>query len=163
MLAGTVLGVGQLLPSTPTLEVTSTPNGCPVTIPDGDFVPPAPYPEQPTSGRVWYGTAELWTVLDVDGDYLPRKSVWWSEHFEGGHREPDPQITVSWERLDDPDASPVTVDEGTNAHTYEDGWFMIAGGDQGGEGCWQVTASYAGAELSYVYLVEPPRSPTRCS
>ncbi|MEX1164599.1 MAG: hypothetical protein WEB03_13585 [Nitriliruptor sp.] len=160
VLAGTVLGVGQLLPATPTLEVTSTPNGCPVTIPDRDFVPPAPYPEQPASdGGVWYGSSELWTVLDADGDYLPRKSVWWSEHFEGGNRESEPEISVTWERLDDPDASSVTVDEGTNAHTLDDGWFMIAGGDQGTDGCWRVTASYAGAELSYVYLVEPSDLP----
>lgn len=160
VLAGTVLGVGQWLPSTPTLEVTSTPNGCPVTVPDGDFVPPAPYPEQPASdGGVWYGSSELWTVLDADGDYLPRKSVWWSEHFEGGHREPEPEISVTWERLDDPDAPSVTAEEGTNAHTLDDGWFMIAGGDQGTEGCWRVTASYAGAELSYVYFVDPSHAP----
>ncbi|WP_052664825.1 hypothetical protein [Nitriliruptor alkaliphilus] len=104
VLAGTVLGVGQLLPASPTL-VTATPVGCPVTVPDGDFVPPAPYPEQPASdGGVRLGSSELWTVLDADGDYLPRKIVWWSEHFEGGHRESDPEISVTWERLDDPAA-----------------------------------------------------------
>ncbi len=153
------LGVGRLLPSTPTLEVTSTPDGCPVTVPDGDFVPPAPYPEQPASGGVWYGSSELWTVLDADGDHLPRKSVWWSENFEGGHREPEPEISVTWERLDDPDEASVTVEVGTNAHTLDDGWFMIAGGDQGTGGCWRVTASYGGAELSYVYFVEPSDAP----
>lgn len=148
------LGVGQLVPASPTLEVTSTPTGCPVTVPSGDFMPPAPYPEQPAAdGGVWYGSSELWTVLDADGDYLPRKSVWWSENFEGGHREPDPEISVTWERLDAPDAPLVTADGGTNAHTFADGWFIIAGLDPGASGCWRVTASYAGAELSYVYFV----------
>ncbi len=39
---------------------------------------------------------------------------------------------------------------GTNAHTPEDGWFMIAGIDPDSEGCWPVTAEYRGATLSYI-------------
>lgn len=155
VLAGTVMGLDELLAPTPTLEVASTPNACPVTVPDGDFVPPAPYLEQPSSDRdAWFGTSELWTVLDVGGAYQPRKSVWWSEDFEGGSHEPRPEITVTWERLDEPEAPTVTVDQGTNAHTFANGWFMIAGIDPDEAGCWQVTAGYRDAELSYVYLVE---------
>jgi hypothetical protein len=30
---------------------------------------------------------------------------------------------------------------------------MIAGIDPSGSGCWRVTATYKGAELSYVYLI----------
>lgn len=45
----------------------------------------------------------------------------------------------------------IVEDRGTNAHTTADGWFMIAGIDPDIPGCWQVTATYRGAELSYVY------------
>ncbi len=77
--------------------------------------------------------------------------MWWSTSFGGGSVEPEPDIDVVWERLD-VDQAPITNDgEGTNAHTPEDGWFMIAGGDPREPGCRRVTASYRGAQLSYVY------------
>ncbi len=44
---------------------------------------------------------------------------------------------------------------GTNASTFEDGVFMIAGIDPEIPGCWQVTATYRDAELSYVYRATP--------
>jgi hypothetical protein len=100
----------------------------------------------------WYGTAELWTVLERDGTHPPRKSVWWSADFAGGAEEPSPDIAVTFRRLDI-DAPPITTGyPGTNIHT-EDGWFMVAGFDPQESGCWEATASYRGAVLSYVYLV----------
>lgn len=132
--------------------IGSGPSDCPVTIPDGDVDPPAPYPSEPAGdGRAWYGNQDLWTVLDTDGDHSPGKSVWWSGHFRGGVDEPTPDIEVTWRRLDWPADAAITVTGGTNAHTAEDGWFMIAGLDPGIGGCWEVTATYRGAELSYVY------------
>lgn len=155
------VGVAELWPPASTLEVTSNPAGCPVTMPDDEFIPPAPSPSQPAhEGFAWYGTPRLWTVIDADGDYTIRKSVWWSADYEGGAAEQRPDITVTWERLDDPDEPTITESGGTNAHTAEDGEFMIAGIDPDIPGCWRVTASYRGAELSYVYH-QPQATPTQ--
>ena len=125
---------------------------CPVTIPPRPgYLPADPARAAPSmDDAVWYGDDDLWTVLPVDGTYQPRKSVWWSEHFPGGHVEERPAIDVRWKRLD-ADRPDITVEGGTNASTTEDGWFMIAGIDPDEAGCWSVTAAYAGAELSYVY------------
>lgn len=122
---------------------------CPVTpVPDEPFVPPDPYPAEPPVGT-WYGTPELWTV--VTDEYVQRKSVWWSVNFPGGAEEEQPPITVGWVRLDDPDAEAHTHDGGTNAYTAEDGWFMISGIDPPEGGCYEVTATYKGTSLTYVY------------
>ena len=128
---------------------------CDVTIPSQPgLVPPEPHPATPSvPNAVWYGTTDLWTVLETDGTYQPRKSVWWSERFGGGKVEEAPLITVSHERPDEP-GSPAHVDTpGTNAYTVEDGWFMMAGIDPQTPGCWKVTAEYKGATLSYVYEI----------
>ncbi|MGA7272570.1 MAG: hypothetical protein WB239_15970 [Acidimicrobiia bacterium] len=129
------------------------PGVCVVTLPGNrPMTPPDPYnPEPSTSGDAWYGTAQLWTVLPVDGDYeTPRKSVWWSTNFPGGAIEGSPEIPTTWQRLD-ADVDPISLDAGTNAHTAADGWFMISGIDPDQAGCWQVTATYKGATLTYVY------------
>jgi hypothetical protein len=137
-----------------TIGAASTRAPCPVTIPDGRFAPPDGYPGAPSrlaTGHRWYGSDRLWTVLPVDGGHGERKSVWWSTAFPGGDEEERPPIAVTWTRLDDPDTEPHTQAEGTNAYTVADGWFMIAGIDPDESGCWEVTASYKGATLSYVY------------
>lgn len=57
---------------------------------------PEPYPGRyPYHGSVWHGTQAPWTVLPVDGDYQPRKSVWWSTEFPGGHEEERPDLHVT--------------------------------------------------------------------
>lgn len=134
---------------------------CPVTIPpQPGMTAPEPYPPTyPHPGSVWYGTERLWTVLPVDAKYEPRKSVWWSTNFPGGAEEERPNIHVRWTRLSGDER--VVIDnggQGTNAHTAEEGWFMIAGADPTTDatklhrpGCWQVTASYKDATLTYVY------------
>lgn len=141
---------------------------CPVTIPpqpgfaasepekvtySEHFPAPDPWPsEYPHEGMVWYGSEELWTALAIDGDHSPRKSVWWSVNFPGGVEEGEPEVWVTWTRLDS-DESAVNDNGGkaTNAFTPEEGWFMIAGGDPQEPGCWKVEATYKGASLSYVY------------
>ncbi len=138
------------------LEVADQPPAvCPVTDAGREaFTPPDPYPPTPSiPDATWYGTPELWTVIpDNPG---PQKSVWWSIHFEGGAPEDRPEVEVRYERLDDPDLDPfVSEAPGTNAHTAADGWFMIDGLQPNEPGCWQVTASYRGEELSYTYLIE---------
>jgi len=145
-----------------------TDSECPVTIPpqpgfvasepekvtySEHFPAPDPWPsEYPHEGMVWYGSEELWTALAIDGDHSPRKSVWWSDNFPGGVVEGEPEVWVTWTGLDTDE--PTVIDNGgkaTNAFTPEEGWFMIAGGDPNEPGCWEVEASYKGANLSYVY------------
>jgi hypothetical protein len=128
---------------------------CAVTIPDkSGFEPPAPYPSTPSpDGAVWYGTAELWTVLRSDGIYVPRKSVWWSSSFAGGQQEATPDISVTYERLDQSAPLITMGSPGTNAYTPQDGSFMIAGIDPQTSGCWKVTATYRDTTLSYIYQV----------
>jgi len=141
---------------------------CPVTIPaqpgfvatkpekvtySKHFPAPDPWPrEYPHAGMVWYGSEELWTALAADGDHGERKSVWWSVNFPGGIVEEQPDVAVTWTRLDTDE--PVVIDNGgeaTNAYTPEEGWFIIAGIDPNEAGCWEVEATYKGASLSYVY------------
>jgi hypothetical protein len=57
---------------------------------------------------------------------------------------------VTWNRLDI-ETDPLVADVGTNAFTAGDGDFMIAGIDPDEPGCWEVTASYKGATVRYVY------------
>jgi hypothetical protein len=141
---------------------------CPVTIPpqpgflasapenvtySEHFPAPDPWPtEYPHEGEVWYGSEELWTALAVNGDHGGRKSVWWSVNFPGGMVEEQPEVSVTWTRLDTDER--VVIDNGgeaTNAFIPEQGWFIIAGIDPAEAGCWEVEATYKGATLSYVY------------
>ena len=128
------------------------------TIPDNvtyseHFPAPEPWPsEYPHDAMVWHGTEELWTALAVDGDHGGRKSVWWSVNFPGGIEEEQPEVSVTWTRLDTKE--PIVIDNGdmaTNAFTQEEGWFMIAGIDPSQSGCWKVEATYKGTSHSYVY------------
>jgi len=134
----------------PTTAPPTTSFDCPITKwPDVPFHPPGdradPHPIGP-----WYGTEELWTVLPPNGVHDERKSVWWSVNFPGGQEEGMPDITVVGRRLDADVPDIVSEGPGTNAHTTEDGWFMIADFPfELPQGCWEITATYKGASLSY--------------
>lgn len=132
---------------------------CPVTVaPEPGFTPPDPWLAEPSAPEaVWFGTDDLWTVLEPGG-HPPRKSVWWSANFPGAEEE-RPPIAVTYQRLDLPGEVVDLGPEGTNANTAADGWFMIAGGEPATPGCWQAAATYKGATLSYVYEVSGPSTP----
>lgn len=153
---------GMFFIARPGAEFNQAPgDNCPVTIPIGNFTPPDTQPEHPAAwpDSVWYGSDDLWTVLSIDGSYQPRKSVWWSANFPGGGIENEPDITVRYTLLESRRQMTLVSDRGTNAHTPEEGWFMIAGIDAPIKGCWQVTANYKGTSLTYIYYnphgVEP--------
>lgn len=133
------------------------PGICSVTIPSSGFIPPNPFQQTPSfDGTAWHGTKDLWTFLPLDGSYAPKKSFWWSDNFPGGAEEEQPQIAVTWSRLDSPVDDISNHSEGTNGYTVQDGWFMIAGHDPIEPGCWKVTASYKGTTLAYIYEVTTP-------
>ena len=125
---------------------------CPVTIPSQGFTPPDSHPATPSGDRVWFGKDELWTVLSNDGSYdgLGR-SVWWSSNFTDPGIETLPAITVTYTLLNSTTPLTIVIDQGTNASSAEEGLFIIAGSGPDIEGCWQVTAVYKNASLSYVY------------
>ncbi|MGD2101525.1 MAG: hypothetical protein PVG83_04760 [Acidimicrobiia bacterium] len=141
---------------------------CPVTLPPRprfepeepeaaiyteNFPEPETYPtEYPGEQSVWYGANGLWTVLPLDGLFDERKTVFWSTNFPGGTVEEQPELGVTWTRLDSEKDRVVDNDgSATNGYTPEHGWFMITGTEVLGAGCWQVDATYKGATLTYVY------------
>ena len=136
------------------VEASAADAVCAVTVPPSEpFVPPNPWPAVPSSDDfVWYGSDDLWTVLEV-GPSQENKSVWWSANFTNAEFESWPEIVVVFERLD-VEADPVVfASPGTNAFSPEDQLFMINGFEPRDPGCWQATATYKGATLQYVYFV----------
>jgi hypothetical protein len=164
LVAGHQSSAGRPTPSATTRDF----DGCPLTIPVGSgFVPPDPYPPEPPFEQVWYGTPELWTLLDSNGQVwrnLPTaedgrvadKTLWFSESFSTAPDEDfsgDADITVTAVPLDG--SAPKVVEErGVSSFNRDMKNFMLVGLVLPEPGCWLVTARYEGAELSYVLLVE---------
>lgn len=144
-------------------------DACPVTRPpDPRFTPPSPYSKYPSAGEFWYGTPSLWTAVPGDGVWyaLPhnpegytQKVFWWREGYSWTD-EPEPQLTVTGRRLDagEPsvrEAQPLNVSKATNAFASDIGSAMLVGVDFPTLGCWEITGSYADADLSFVIEVAP--------
>jgi hypothetical protein len=142
--------------------LAASPRPCAVTRPEPVFMPPAPFlPTPPASyDGSWYGTAHLWTMLHPRGEVwgpwvrqdsgLPQKTFWWSSDWVP-QDELQPAITVTGRRLD-ASGSFRFGDPGTNA-TADFGTAMLVGIDIPDYGCWQITARYRDASLSYVVSV----------
>lgn len=137
---------------------------CAVTRPDPVFVPPSPFLAAPPAAYAssWYGTAHLWTMLARDGEVwegwvaatppvLPQKTFWWSADWRPG-AEPEPAIAVVGRRLDG--TGSFTYGPGTNA-SADFGTAMLVGIDIPSYGCWELTARYRDASLTYVAFVGP--------
>jgi hypothetical protein len=101
-------------------------------------------------------------MLDRDGEVwgpwvaasppqLPQKTFWWSADWRPG-AEPEPAITVVGRRLDG--HASFTYGPGTNA-SADFGTAMLVGIDIPSYGCWELTASYRLATLTYVAVVGP--------
>ena len=150
----------------PRLNASAGAGGCPVTVPDGLFHPPAPYLADPPAvyQAQWYGNADLWTMIGAEGEVwhdlpssrkgLGQKTWWWSVNFPGGSEESRPRIAVTAVRLDVPGSAPVRLaEQGTNGYA-DFGSAMLVGVDLPGTGCWQLTGTYKDHTLSYTVLVE---------
>lgn len=129
---------------------------CAVTRPDPPFVPPSPYRAGPPAlyESDWYGSPELWTMLDPDGETWTvggQKTFWWSIAWAGAAADPEPAIRVRAERLDRPGR--VASEPGTNAIREDVGEAMLVGLEIPSAGCWEITATYRDASLSYVVQV----------
>lgn len=112
-------------------------------------------------GRFWYGTPDLWTNLPTDGIWwgLPQddegfvqKTVFWRDGYVAID-EPDPDLTVLGRRLDAPSIT-FSFFDATNGWD-ETGNFMLMGISIPTEGCWEITAEYHDARLTYVVELVP--------
>jgi len=161
--------VAEASPSAAASPSPSAPSGspatCDVTRPDPVFTAPKPFPRTPPDnyGSEWYGSADLWTMLDRDGEVwgpwlyasppaLPQKTFWWSVDWKSAD-EPEPTIIVTGRRLDGPGS--FTFGPGTNA-SADFGTAMLVGIDIPSYGCWELTAQFRQSKLSYVVSVVGP-------
>lgn len=133
---------------------------CAVTKPEPAFVAPSPYPAAapPLYESDWYGSEALWTMLDRDGERwsagamtMGVKTFWWSLDWPGMRDDPQPALTLVGTRLDGPGR--FTAGPATNAARDDFGEAMLVGVEIPTAGCWQITASYGDAVLSYVVSV----------
>ena len=149
---------GSLGPS----QTSRSAAACDVTRPVPVFVPPKPFLRTPPTNYAsdWYGSEHLWTMLAYGGEVwqgwvaatppvLPQKTFWWSADWKPAD-EPEPTIIVTGRRLDGPGA--FTFGPGTNA-SADFGTAMLVGIDIPSYGCWELTARYRLATLSYVVAV----------
>lgn len=130
---------------------------CPVTVPSQQTSSlPASIDYE---GRFWFGTSALWTNLPADGiwwglpqenDGFVQKTVFWRDGYVAVE-EPNPDLTVSGRRLDAPSKT-FSFSDATNGWD-EGGDFMLMGIRIPTEGCWEITAEYKEAKLTYVVEV----------
>ena len=146
----------------PTLTSTAA---CDVTQPEPAFVPPKGFVATPPAyyESTWYGSTHLWTMLRDGGEVwgpglsisptgLPQKTFWWSADWVV-RDELEPDISVTGRRLDGP-GSFTFGSPGTNA-SADFGTAMLVGIDIPSYGCWEITARYREARISYIVLVRP--------
>lgn len=145
--------------TTTTAAVAVVPDGCGATIPEEAFMPPGDLPPTRTDGKVWYGTDELWTAIPANGISDFQKSTWWSSNFPGSAEEPHPEIEVTYRLLGD-ESETLTNSNAIVASTPDEGSYMSVGFQPDLQGCWEVTATYKEATLTYVYYSAAGRPPT---
>lgn len=143
----------------------NVPRGCPITKPsDHPFVPPAPYAERRTTrDQFWYGSDRLWTKLPVSGawvglpHYTPddptfrQKLFFWVQGFDA-HAPQQSRLVLKGRRLDSTAPALLTDGPGTPSWTSDER-FLVTGINFPTTGCWEISATYADSELSFVVWV----------
>lgn len=143
------------------------PAACPVTVPgENAFTPTSEAPDGPPSvhDSVWYGTPELWTMINPDGEVwrglpvgtdgnLTQKWLWWSDRLSSG----DPEgIAITADHLDGTAPSvEVTGSGGASSSPSSPslGTFMVTGFELPDPGCWKITGQFGDASVSFVVWV----------
>lgn len=164
-LAPIITVLAGTMPDSPATAFPALPPAdCAVTRPPAPpFIPPAPYPSTaPVARYAWYGTNALWTTIPKDGVWsdLPhnpegytQKILWWREGYVWTE-EPQPALTVIGRRLDGP-APELKALQATNAYAEDIKSAMLVGVDFPSLGCWEITGSYRGQQLSFVVWIAP--------
>jgi outer membrane protein assembly factor BamB len=149
--------------------VAGVPASCPVTVPEeAAFTPASDAPDDPPEvyDDVWFGTPDLWTLVDPGGEVwsdLPRgadgslgeRTFWWSANYSAD----DPgEFTVTAEHLSGTAPRFEASQTGGNGFdpfmtqpTHES--VTVVGIELPDTGCWRLTAEYKEATLSYVVWV----------
>lgn len=141
--------------------MAGVPESCPVTVPgDNAFSPASETPEGPPEvyDEVWYGTPDLWTMINPQGEINSKRwlqgdrTFWWSKLYSPGDTA---EFTLSAEHLS---GSAPTVIESTQLGrgfnpfmlmpTHESVTMVAV--ELPEPGCWEITANYKGTDLSYV-------------
>jgi hypothetical protein len=139
---------------------------CPVTGPgDSPFTPASETPDGPPPLylSVWYGTPELWTMVQHQGQVwsnlpvgadgsLTQKTFWWSDDYVPSS-DILPDITVTADHLNGSAPGVEAGGPGTTGAHADLGSFMLVGLQIPQEGCWRITGEYRGTSLSYVAWV----------
>lgn len=109
----------------------------------------------------WFGTPQLWTMVELDGEVWDAANTAFpvgvkmflrSSNWAGMREEQEPALTVVATRLDRPGT--VTTDHATNAAADSlVGEAMLAGIEFPNPACWQITAEYREAVLSYIVSI----------
>lgn len=140
---------------------------CPVSVPgEGAFIPEAVTPDAPPAeyNSVWHGSSQLWTRVGHEGEIWSRlpvasdgtftqKTFWWSADIDDMTETPDPDITVTVELLNAAESRSFRGGRATTGSRPDLGVFRIVGLQIPQEGCWEITASFRGATVSYVTWV----------
>jgi hypothetical protein len=158
------VSVPLLVAAEPVIALPSEPPAsCPITLaPETPFAPPDSWPATLSTGEFWYGTNSLWTALypAATWSHLPhdksgysQKVFWWAEdYYWRDNLEPD--LIVTGRRLD-ADAPPLIASKATNGFHEELQSFMLVGVEIPSAGCWEISGSYNGQQLSFVVWVAP--------
>ena len=139
---------------------------CLTTLPPSpQFVPPAPYDSvRQADGMFWYGTAELWTDLgiegvwhltnnsDIGGGYVT-KLIFWTKGFDW-RKEAQPELIVTARRTDG-DSPSVAVAHANAVFVTGKTPALMTGIRIPAAGCWEVTAYYRSRTLSFTVSVQP--------
>jgi hypothetical protein len=138
---------------------------CPITFPDGAPFTPPEFRGLTLSfdGVVWYGTPELWTFVQEEGQVweglpvnadgsLTQKTFWWTDEYLSSI-EPVTDITFTVEHVGGP-ALTVGPEQVTSGGHPEMGVFIIAGFEIPQDGCWRIAAQYRDVTVSYVAWAE---------
>jgi hypothetical protein len=149
--------------------VAGVPASCPVTVPgEAAFTPASEAPDDPPEvyDDVWFGTPDLWTLVDPGGEVwsdLPRgadgslgeRTFWWSTNYSAD----DPgEFTVSAEhlsgtapRFEASQTGGTGFDPFMTQPTHESA--TVVGIELPDTGCWRLTAVYKEATLTYVVWI----------
>jgi hypothetical protein len=133
--------------------------GCLVTqAPTPAFVPPSPFPSQPTAGRFYVGTAKLWALpfrdwagvgLKTEKGY--RVKFPWFANDIGQEDVREADLSIGGRRLDG--AAPSLIVEGPHVGTIPEYQFFTSALIFPAGGCWEITAERKGTHLKFVVSV----------
>lgn len=130
-------------------------SSCLVTLPPSPaFIPPEPYIARPDGESFWFGSQRLWIRLPIELTAQQGQKLFvWSQDYKEPRQEPKPALVVTGRRLDG-ESQPFVAQEATNVSHIAGGPAMLIGITVPEIGCWELTAFYHHATVSFIVFVE---------